>query len=180
MFLKLRGKLLMTDKRFENIENRIWDLIVTEEIDKQAIMPLLAELDEYLAENSKNLEAWKLKCNALFGIEEPEAAIEACDKALRIAPDDIQLLELKAYNLRIMERYKDCIEIYQRILSIDPKNKAAIEDWDFVCSLSDDKSLPKPPKTIAHIFAWTLQCGFVLAIVCYLVYLILKTLSVSQ
>ena len=67
---------------------------------------------------------------------------------MRKEPDNIEVLDFKAFNLFQLSRYKEVIEICKRMLDIDPKNKEALEQWNSACLMSDDNTLPKPPESI--------------------------------
>ncbi len=64
----------------------------------------------------------------LAKMNDHESAIKSFDKALELAPKDIELLEMKKVSLKHTDRLEELVKVCQRIIKLDGKNRNAFVD----------------------------------------------------
>lgn len=159
-------------KSFDELSNEFFldDEVHKEDISPEAYDKYLTGVNEILEQDNSNIDALKFKYFILFCQKKYEEGIEICDLVLRKRPDDIEAMDFKA-SMFELSRYKEDIEIWQRILEIDPENKDALEQWDRAYVMSDDNTLPKPPETI---LSKIIKIILLIAILGGIIYFLLK------
>ncbi len=70
-----------------------------------------------------------------------DLAIESAGKSVELAPNDVFLIDTHATLCMKYSRFKECIESYKKILTINPDNAKVLNNLAFVL-LENDKDLP--------------------------------------
>ncbi|KAI6189728.1 Peptidylprolyl isomerase [Aphelenchoides bicaudatus] len=117
--LKNRGTKFLTDGKLSLALNKYNSIGVLLEHTKPIDNELQAQIDAVL------MAGW-LNC-ALVNMKQGETAecIKHCDKVLEKQPNHVKALYRKAQALQQRKEFEDAIDIYKKVIEIEPDNKAA-------------------------------------------------------
>jgi tetratricopeptide (TPR) repeat protein len=93
-----------------------------------AYLAALSAIDHVLRHEGNTVEMLEFKGTALIGLKRYDKALEVFEKALHMAPNDVELLIRTAELLyRYMIRYDDAIKLCERALALSPSAAKAAE-----------------------------------------------------
>lgn len=81
-----------------------------------------AELEQMLAKDPKNLQAWIALGNDYFDANQPQKAVQAYTKALELDPNNPNVLTDQGVMFRALGFYDRALANFEKALKIDPKH----------------------------------------------------------
>ena len=118
-------------------------------------------LREHIKTHPKDIEAVSFLGITLFGIEKPDEALSAFDRAIQLADEKHEIrpwmLMFKARTFFELHRYNECrhiLDVFWAFWQGDPELKK-LYDWYYprVFNLGDEKVAKQPPQTPDNITA---------------------------
>lgn len=93
-----------------------------------------------IAANPNDTKAYKKRAEAYLGLQQIEAALTDYDQIVRLNPDNIQHLMMRATYRSMTQNYQGAIQDYDRILQLEPKNVEAYQRRAGYRNLAKDHS----------------------------------------
>jgi len=79
-------------------------------------------LEPVLAADPSSAEAWLLMARLRLALDENQAALEAANKAIALAPDNARALATASRALSLLGRHDDAVTMAYRAVVVEPKN----------------------------------------------------------
>lgn len=100
---------------------RTWELRADVLLAQEKYEEALPYITHMLDKDPFDIDAWNWNTEALTGVQQFEKAIESCDYALAIEPQDERAKQLKAWTLLQLRSYEDAHALYTELQEQNPK-----------------------------------------------------------
>lgn len=113
----------------------------------------ITEAEKIVAQDPKNLQAWKQLGNDYFDTNQPQKAIQAYGKALELNPRDADTLTDQGIMYKNIGWYDKAIENFKKAQAVDPKHVQSLYNMGIVYaeSLNDKEKAISAWKRIIEI-----------------------------
>jgi Tfp pilus assembly protein PilF len=108
----------------------------------------IAMLEQVVAKEPKNVQAWIQLGNDYFDLRQPQQAVNAYAKALEIQPDNPDVLTDQGVMLRELRQFDRAVQNFERANQIQPRHLQSLYNAGIVYA----HDLNQPQKAIA---VWT-------------------------
>jgi tetratricopeptide (TPR) repeat protein len=105
---------------------------ITDKQDKLQFQKKLRELKQAVAENPADPEKWRTLGNAYFDADQPEEAITAYSRALKILPEDADMLNDQGAMYRQIRNFSRALENFENAYKLDPRNLESLYNSAYV------------------------------------------------
>jgi len=109
---------------------------------KQELQKKLHDLKQAVADNPTDPEKWRALGNASFDADLPEEAISAYGKALKLLPDDADMLNDQGAMYRQIRNFPKALENFEKAFKLDPRNLESLYNSAYVYAF-DLNNIPK-------------------------------------
>src|SRR6266545_283509 len=104
----------------------------------------IAKVEKIVAKDPKNFSQWVQLGNDYFDSGQPEKAVNAYDKALKLNPNDTDVLIDQGVCYKKIGRYDRAVANFEKVLKIDPNNDQSLVDLGIVYAVD----LEQPDKAL--------------------------------
>jgi tetratricopeptide (TPR) repeat protein len=104
----------------------------------------IAEAEKIVAQDPKNLQAWKQLGNDYFDTNQPQKAVQAYAKALELNPRDPDILTDQGIMYKNIGWYDKALQNFQKAQEIDPKHVQSLYNLGIVYA----ENLKQPENAI--------------------------------
>jgi Tfp pilus assembly protein PilF len=108
----------------------------------------IAMLEQVVAKEPKNVQAWIQLGNDYFDLRQPQQAVNAYAKALELQPDNPDVLTDQGVMLRELKQFDHAVQNFERANQVNPRHLQSLYNAGIVYAFD----LNQPQKAIA---AWT-------------------------
>lgn len=105
----------------------------------QSALKALEFIDKAITVNPLNYKAWSDKGFLLKQMGEYESAVMCLDRAISLKNDFIPPMYNKGVLLGLLGKFPEAIEIYNKVLELDPNHELAKRDLQMIYKLLKEK-----------------------------------------